>query len=132
MTTEDKRKIGLKAGLSQLTVEQLIRVIYYKKEILLDEFNYKDGLFCPLAIGLNLDETMENPDHNKVYEKLTSLGYKVNNTRGIEGEFYTSNRKEDLLKAAYEVLEEKTNKQYADDVAWLNYIADREDEFGGL
>lgn len=132
MTNEDPRKIGLKAGLAQLTITQLKRVIDYAGEMLLDEFNYHDGKFCPLAIGLNLDETMSEPSHNKVYDKLDSLGYKVYNTRGIEGKFYTDNRKEDLLIAAHEVIEEKIKQQYADDVAWANHMADREDQFGGI
>jgi hypothetical protein len=108
--TEDPRKIGLKSGLHQLTFAQLKRVIEYANEMILDEFNYKDGLFCPLAIGLNIDETMIEPSHNKVYEKLNSLGYKVNNTQGIDGSFYTVNRKEDLLIAAREVMAEKLDE----------------------
>lgn len=126
---EDPRKIGLKTGLAQLTIDQLKRVINYKGEMVLDEFNYKDNCFCPLAIGVGLDKTITEPSHNKVYNSLTSLGYKVYNTRGIEGKFYTDNRKEDLLLATNEVLQEKINKQYADDVAWVNYWADLEDEY---
>jgi hypothetical protein len=42
-----------------------------------------------------------------VFNELTELGYKVYNTRGIYGQYYTTNRKEDLLEAAKEVLEEK-------------------------
>lgn len=106
---EDPRKTGLKNGLRQLTVEQLKRVIDYPHEMVLDEFNYCDGKFCPLAIALELDKTMISPTHNKVFEKLTEMGYSVYNTRGITGSFYTINRKEDLLQAAQEVLEEKIN-----------------------
>ena len=108
--TEDPRKTGLKNGLRQLTLAQLKRVIEYPDEMILDEFNYKNGLFCPLAIGLNLDKTMTEPTHNKVYETLNNLGYKVNNTRGINGNFYTTNRKEDLLIAAREVISEKLDE----------------------
>jgi hypothetical protein len=132
MIVEDPRKTGLKSGLAQLTISQLKRVIEYPGEMLLDEFNYYNGKFCPLAIGAQLDKTMSEPSHNKVYDELTNLGYKVYNTRGIEGKFYTDNRKEDLLIAAHEVLEEKIKQQWDDDVAWANYMADREDEFGGI
>lgn len=103
---EDPRKISLKNGLRQLTVEQLQRVIDYPGEMVLDSFNYEDGKFCPLAIGLNLDKKIENPTHNIVYETLVSMGYTVYNTRGIVGEFYTTNRQEDLIEAAKEVLAE--------------------------
>ena len=104
---EDPRKTGLKNGLRQLTIEQLERVINYPGEMVLDSYNYEDGKFCPLAVAVELDKTMKNPTHDKVFDALTALGYKIYNTRGIAGNFYTDNRKEDLLQAAQEVLQEK-------------------------
>lgn len=106
---DDLRKIGLKNGLRQLTVDELKRVIEYSAEMVLDSVNYEDGKFCPLAIALELDKKIEEPTHEKVYGALIELGYKVYNTRGIKGDFYTVNRREDLLLAAKEVLEEKLN-----------------------
>jgi hypothetical protein len=105
--TEDPRKTGLKNGLRQLTIEQLERVIDYPGEMVLDSYNYENGNFCPLAVALELDKKIISPTHDKVFETLTSMGYKVYNTRGIAGNFYTVNRKDDLLQAAKEVLEEK-------------------------
>jgi hypothetical protein len=105
---EDPRKTGLKNGLRQLTIEQLQRVIDYPGEMVLDSFNYEDGKFCPLAVALELDKTMIDPTHNKVFQVLTDMDYKVYNTRGIVGKFYTDNRKEDLLTAVQEILQEKT------------------------
>jgi hypothetical protein len=105
--TEDLRKTGLKNGLRQLTAEQLKRVINYPDEMVLDEYNYADGKFCPLAIGAGIDQMINYPTHEKIFNILTDLGYNVNNTQGIPGEFYTNNRKEDLLEAAQEVLLEK-------------------------
>jgi hypothetical protein len=104
---DDPRKVGLKNGLRQLTIQQLERLINYPSEMVLDTYNYEDGKFCPLAVALKLDKTMGSPSHEKVFEVLTNMGYKVYNTRGIPGEFYTTNRKEDLLEAAHEVLQEK-------------------------
>lgn len=109
---EDPRKTGLKNGLRQLTIEQLQRVLDYPGEMVLDTFNYQDGKFCPLAVALELDKMLE-PSHDKVFQALTDLGYNVYNTRGIPGDFYTTNRLEDLLEAAKEVLQEK-NKLNAD------------------
>jgi hypothetical protein len=60
-----------------------------------------------LAIGLSLDQTITDPTHQKIFDQLTQMGYKVYNTRGICGEFYTKNRKQDLIIAAQEVLTEK-------------------------
>jgi hypothetical protein len=105
--SEDPRKTGLKDGLRQLTVAQLQRVISYPGDMVLDSFNYENGKFCPLAIGVGLDQTINEPTHNIVFDKLIEMGYKVYNTRGIEGQFYTTNRKDDLLEAAQEVLQEK-------------------------
>lgn len=106
---EDPRKTGLKNGLRQLTIPQLKRVLTYQKEMVLDSFNYENGKFCPLAVGLSLDEIISDPTHEKVFQVLTDLGYTIYNTRGITGSFYTTNRKEDLLEAAKEVLQEKEN-----------------------
>jgi hypothetical protein len=104
---EDPRKIGLKNGLRQLNIIQLQKIINYPDEMVLDTYNYIDGKFCPLAIALELDKTMQLPSHEKVFNTLTNLGYKIYNTRGISGEFYTTDRKRDLLEATMEVLEEK-------------------------
>lgn len=104
---EDPRKIGLKNGLRQLTIEQLERVINYPGEMVLDTYNYEDGKFCPLAVALELDKIIIEPTHNKVFQTLTDMGYKIYNTRGIAGSFYTDNRREDLLQVAKEVLYEK-------------------------
>lgn len=104
---EDPRKTGLKNGLRQLTANQLQRVIEYPGEMVTDSVNYEDGKFCPLAIGIGLDHRIQDPTHKKVYDALIDLEYKVYNTRGIVGNFYTANRKEDLLEAAREVLAEK-------------------------
>lgn len=108
---EDPRKTGLKNGLRQLNIRQLRRVIDYPGEMVLDEYNYYDGKFCPLAVALGLDRTMKYPSHDRVFQTLTDLGYDVYNTRGIPGKFYTNNRKEDLLEAVQEVLQEKLENQ---------------------
>lgn len=107
---EDLRKEGLKSGLRQLTIEQLNRVIDFDGDMVLDTYNYEDGKFCPLAIGVGLDQTLDAPSHDKVFQVLTSLGYKIYNTRGIPGKYYTNNRREDLIQAAREVIEEKLEK----------------------
>lgn len=104
---EDPRKTGLKNGLRQLTAEQLKRVLDWPYEMVLDEFNYADGKFCPLAVALDLPSQIKDPTHEKVFNMLTSMGYKVYNTRGIAGTFYRENRKDDLIEATVEVLEEK-------------------------
>lgn len=103
---EDPRKTGLKNGLRQLNREQLARVIEYRGEMCLDSLNY-DGNFCPLAVAVGM-ENMKNPTHEKVFTELILAGYRVYNTRGVEGEFYRGERRRDLMEAAQEVLAEKS------------------------
>jgi hypothetical protein len=105
---EDPRKAGLKRGLRQLSSEQICRVLAYPIErMALDDGNYVDGKFCPLAVAVGLPEIMKDPTDDRVHAVLTMLGYKVNNTRGIVGKFYTANRAADLRTAAEEVLRER-------------------------
>jgi hypothetical protein len=107
-TKEDPRKTGLKNGLRQLTSAQIRRVLDYPIEkMALDDGNYIDGKFCPLAIALGIDETMKNPSDDRVHAVLTLLGYRVNNTRNVYGTFYTTDRGHDLHLAAMEVLRER-------------------------
>jgi hypothetical protein len=54
-----------------------------------------------------LHRLIDSPTNDKVTEVLTLLGFTIYNTRGIKGTFYTNNRKEDLLIAIREVLEER-------------------------
>lgn len=105
---EDPRKTGLKVGLRQLTVEQLERVRTYPHPMCMDKFNYLDGKFCPLAVGLGLDQIIRQPTHEKVYAVLALSGHTVNNTWGLEGLFYTDDREVDLMIAIDEVLAERT------------------------
>lgn len=74
---------------------------------MLDNCNYSEGVFCPLAVALDLSSKLENPTDEKVVAFMEGLGYSVYNTRGIKGYFYTSNRRADLFQALDEVLEEK-------------------------
>ena len=107
VVSEDPRKTGLKNGLRQLNLEQLWRVWNHNGPMCLDTFNYEDGKFCPLAVALDLPSQIENPTHEKVYNKLVHLGYTVYNTRGIPGNFYTNNRLPDLIECVQEVINEK-------------------------
>lgn len=104
--TEDPRKTGLKNGLKQLNREQLLNLWEYEGPMMLDTYNYQDGVYCPLAIGVGLHKAMKNPTHERVQVVLELMGYKVNNTRGIKGKFYTKNRAHDLRVAMIEVMYE--------------------------
>lgn len=124
----DPRKEALKEGLRQLQSRELQRLIDHinsGKPLLLDRdeegnANYSDGAYCPLAIAVGVDEWISYINPLRALRKTSSAingmveflltesqGYKIYNTRGIQGEFYTTNRREDLLLAAEEVLEGK-------------------------
>ena len=107
MTTEDPRNTALKAGLRQLTYEQLLRVACFDGQMLTDRFNYADGRYCPLAIGIGMDQWMKEPTQDKVRAVLALAGFKVNNTAGVEGALFTTDRERDLRIALNEVMQEK-------------------------
>ncbi len=103
---EDARKAALKRNLRQLNVEQLQRIRNYEGDMCQDEWNYRDGAYCPLAVALELDKCVKNPSHEVVYAILALMGFEVNSTRNVPGEFYRTNRHADLMVAVDEVLDE--------------------------
>lgn len=113
---EDPRKTALKNGLRQLRPHELWRLVEWVESggaVLLDRdengwANYNGQAYCPLAIAVSLHEGIPWASDNDVYQYLTGWqGFKVYNTRGVRGEFYTTNRRADLLVAAHEVIAEK-------------------------
>lgn len=110
--TEDPRKAALKSGLRQLNSSQLRRLLVHVNlggEVLLDRdehghANYSSGVYCPLAIAVGMDEWPERTDEQVANCLRTVFGLTIYNTRGIEGEFYTTERRRDLVIAANEVL----------------------------
>lgn len=109
---EDPRKQALKRGLRQLNEHEIVRLITHveaEKPVLLDRdekgaANYADGVYCPLAIAVGVPGLFKRPTDELVRSHLESVGLTIYNTRGVGGEFYTNNRREDLLVAAREVL----------------------------
>lgn len=99
----DPRKAGLRRGLCQLTNDQLVKALAVPN-VVVDTWNYFDGNFCPLAVGMGLHETMTDPTHEKVLAELTRRGFKVNNTKGIKGNFYTNDRDRDWRLLAHEII----------------------------
>lgn len=102
----DDRKTAIKNGLRQLSPENLRRLLAYDKEMVLDHYNYSNGKFCPLSVALGLNELCVKWTNEKMQSVILALGYKISNTRGIKGAFYTENRLADLKVACEEVLAE--------------------------
>ena len=108
---EDPRKTALKNGLRQLSIYKLRKVIGYDDEFVLDEYNYREGKYCPLAVAEDMHlrwwPIRDNDRNERIRKELEQMGYVVNNTKGVEGSFYREHRERDLLIAASEVLIEK-------------------------
>lgn len=120
----DPRKEALKDGIRQLRrfeIERLIEHVEIGYPILLDRTeaghaNYtrdeRGDVYCPLAVAVGIPiqpRTFALFTDEGVAKFLTErCGFTIYNTRGIEGEFYTKNRREDLLVAAREVLSERS------------------------
>lgn len=106
----DPRKAGLRRGLCQLSNDQLVAALSVPN-VVVDTFNFCDGNFCPLAVGVGLHKTMTDPTHEKVLEDLERRGFKVNNTRGIKGNFYTTDRDRDWRLLAHEIILERGKRR---------------------
>lgn len=118
----DPRKEALKQGLRQLRKFEVMRLIRHLESgypILLDRTkaghaNYvrddRGDVYCPLAVAVGIPMQPRAPSlftDEGVAEFLTErCKFKIYNTRGVKGEFYTTSRHDDLLTAAREVVEE--------------------------
>lgn len=110
MDKTDLRYIVAKQRLSSLTDEELQRIVEnIDKNMCFDSFNYdkKENKFCPLSIGLNLHNTIENPTDEKVKLELTKRFDHPNIFKGIKGSFYRDNRRGDILELINEILKSR-------------------------
>lgn len=118
----DNRYIALKRGLNQLNNNQLKEILYKEnhKQILCDNYNYDEKLklWCPLAIGLKVDKKIglytTKPVTNDLAKKIITMEgkkynicFNLNPLRGIKGDFFSTNRIEDLLKTCEDILIER-------------------------
>lgn len=66
-----------------------------------------------MAVGLGVAESCDIEMTDKKCKRLmlsSRDGLSLNPMKGIEGEFYRSNRKKDLLDVCLEILEERNEK----------------------
>lgn len=92
--------------LGSLPIEGVVRIRNNVDKVCFDTFNYdaRTKKFCPLAIGLGLDNTIPNPSNENVSRVIGRFFQPVNALKGVKGTFYTANRKEDLLAVCDEVI----------------------------
>ena len=106
MQMNDKRYSVIKSRLLLLSKEEIQRIVDNIDLVCFDTFNFDEESkkYCPLAIATNLHNTIKNPTNNLIQLELSKRFNPVNAIRGVEGTFYRSDRKNDLIKICKEVL----------------------------
>lgn len=105
----DNRYLILTDRLNSLHYEELKRLRRDIDKVCLDTYNYdkSNNTYCPLAIALNLHNTVDNPTNELILEILSERFNPVNVIGGVEGDFYTGDhRKEDLIQVLDELITE--------------------------
>jgi len=111
----DQRYIVLKNRLNTLSSEQLLTLlktlVKTPEKVCFDEFNYDETnkSYCPLAIAYQLNDSIENPTNDKITQELSKYFEPVNVIKGVEGDYYTENRKDDIIDVIFEILQNKLN-----------------------
>ena len=90
-----------------LNTNELLNILENINIIIFDTFNYSDGKYCPLAVAKKFHETVENPSDDSMKKLLSCFFEPVNVLKGVDGDFYRENRKDDLVKVIAHVLREK-------------------------
>jgi hypothetical protein len=101
---EDKRYKLIYNRLSKLTDIEIKRIVGDIDKVCFDTYNYKDGKFCMLAIGMNLHHSVFNPTETKIQTEIAKRFFPVNVLKGVSGKFYRTSRKKDLLQVCNDVL----------------------------
>ena len=125
---DDPRYIALRKGIEQLNhsqVDFLVDHIQSGKPIVLDTFNYDPdtSTWCPLAVALNIEQrirdfSLEVRTDNEAKLLIVKIGketnpnFTLNPMSGIQGIFFTTRRRSDLLEVCRNVLTEGTGYQH--------------------
>jgi hypothetical protein len=108
---KDKRHFLILNRLLSLSLIELYRIIVNSNLLCLDTYNYNEKYktFCPLALALNLNETIKNPTDEIITNELSKRFNPVNILKGVPGKFYTLERKNDIINLVNEVIKFKNN-----------------------
>lgn len=92
-----------------MTKEQLQTIVDNIELICFDTFNFNEAekTYCPLAIAHNLHKIVINPTDLAVQMELSKFYAPVNILKGVAGEFYTKDRKKDLMEVCSLLLKTK-------------------------
>lgn len=102
----DKRYKVIKDRLLQLNKDEVQRIIDNIDLLCFDTYNYDQNnkKYCPLAIAMNLHETISNPTDIIIQNEISKRFTPVNVISGVHGNFYRENRKDDIIKICKEII----------------------------
>jgi hypothetical protein len=109
LSIDDERYNAVLERFQCLSNEELTRIIDFQHLLCLDTYNYdpRTQKYCPLAIALNLHQTIKNPTDALIGEETAKRFLPVNILKGMPGLFYTTNRRLDILLLAIHILEKR-------------------------
>lgn len=101
----DLRYETIKSRLSTLSKEEIERILDNIDNVCFDELNYDSstGKYCPLATAMSLDK-LSNPTDEKIKAEIGKRFQPVNVIKGLPGEFYRDNRKQNLIDLCKKLL----------------------------
>jgi len=102
----DERYKVMKQRLSLLSKEELQRIVDNIDMLIFDTVNYdeKNHKFCPLAVAMQLDKTISNPTDSLIKSEIGKRFDPINVIKGIPGNFYRTQRENDLKNLCKEIL----------------------------
>jgi hypothetical protein len=102
----DRRHEVMKDRFQSLSKKEIKTILDNIDIVCFDTYNYSelDKKYCPIAIAMNLHNILDNPTDYAVTNAISNRFMPVNILKGVEGEFYTTNRKNDLIKLCNELL----------------------------
>lgn len=105
----DKRYTLIKTRLQTLSKKEIERILINVDILCLDTHNFdeQEKKYCPLALAMNLHETIPNPTDQLIKDEIGKRFTPVNIIAGVDGNFYRENRKDDIIKICEEILNEK-------------------------
>jgi NTP pyrophosphatase (non-canonical NTP hydrolase) len=107
---EDQRYVLAKERLRTCTTEELNRILNNLEITCFDTYNYdiEEKKYCPIAIAMNLHNTIDNPSDQLIKEEISKRFVPTNIFKGTPGKFYTTNRRQDVIDLCKEIIAERT------------------------
>jgi hypothetical protein len=98
-----------KERLEQFDILQLRNILNNIDRMCVDTYNYDETnqTYCPIALALDLHNIIKNPTDEIIGEEIGKIFQPVNILKGISGDFYTINRKEDMKELVETIILEK-------------------------